>query len=120
MPFVEPTREQLTAFANSGIDGPIHMLNLLKFKPEGGRESYAKYSENTMPCLQKVGGKVVYQARGRMTVIGPEHWDLILIVEYPSLRAFTQMTTSAQYLEGVPHRTAALEDSRLVCMQLGE
>lgn len=117
MPHIEPTPEQLTAFANSGIDGPIHMLNLLKFKAEGGRESYQKYGENTAPCMEKVGARVIYHGHGRMAVIGPESWDLILIVEYPSLKAFTQMTTSADYLRGVHLRTAALEDSRLICMQ---
>lgn len=120
MPHIEPTRDQIAAFANSGIEGPIHMLNLLKFKPDGGAASYAKYSENTVPCLEKVGGKVVYSGRGRMPVIGPESWDLILIVEYPSVAKFIEMTSSPDYLKGVHHRTEALEDSRLVCMQKPE
>lgn len=117
MAYIKPTKDQIAAFANSGIEGPVHMLNLLKFKPDGGRASYGKYSENTGPCLEKVGGRVVYQGQGRMPVIGPESWDLVLIVEYPSIQAFIEMTTSTDYLKGVHHRTEALEDSRLVCMQ---
>lgn len=117
MPYIEPTQDQLKAFASSGITGPIHMLNLLKFKPDGGRESYSKYGANTLPRMERVGAKVVYQARGRAAVIGPDTWDLVMIVEYPSVEKFIEMTSSADYLKGVHFRTEALLDSRLVCMQ---
>ena len=39
-------------------DQPFAMLNLLKFKPDGGKESYAKYGESVTPLVAKVGGKV--------------------------------------------------------------
>lgn len=119
MTYIEPTEEQMAAFARSGVEGPIHMLNLLKLKPAGGAASYAKYAKHTAPCLEKVGGKVVYQAEGRAAVIGPDQWDLILIVEYPSVAKFMEMVTSEQYLKGVHLRSEALADSRLVCMQAG-
>jgi uncharacterized protein (DUF1330 family) len=117
MGFIEPEQEQIKTFRASGIEGPINMLNLLKFKPDGGREMYAQYAEHAGPCLKAVGGKVVYSAEGRMAVIGPEHWDMILIVEYPSVEKFLEMATSEEYLKGVHLRTNSLEDSRLFCMQ---
>jgi uncharacterized protein (DUF1330 family) len=109
----------MTAFAKSGVEGPIHMLNLLKFKPDGGAARYGEYAKHAAPCLAKVGGRVVYQAEGRAAVIGPEAWDLVLIVEYPSVAKFMEMVTSAEYQKGVHHRSEALVDSRLLCMQSG-
>ena len=117
MNHVDGTKDQMQAFLKQDIEGPIHMLNLLRFKPAGGRESYAKYGEHTRPLLEKAGGKIVYQSRGRATVIGDELWDHVFIVEYPSRDAFFDMVGSEEYQKGVHWRTEALEDSRLVCMQ---
>jgi len=117
MPSIGPTEEQMNAFLAMDIEGPIHMLNLLKFKPDGGRKSYAKYGENTLPLIQKHGGKVVYHAVGKAAVIGDEQWDSIVIVEYPSRDAYLDMRKSDAYLAGKHLRTEALADSRLVCMQ---
>lgn len=117
MPSIEPSPKQMRAFLAMDIEGPIHMLNLLKFKPDGGRTAYAKYSDNTTPLLTERGGKVVYHAVGKAAVIGGEQWDAIIIVEYPSRDAFLDMIQSEQYKAGQHLRTEALEDSRLVCMQ---
>lgn len=117
MPSIEPTGKQLQAFLAMDIEGPIHMLNLLKFKPDGGRETYAKYGENTMPLLFERGGKLVYQAEGKAAVIGGEQWDAIFIIEYPNRDAFFDMIQSEAYQAKQHLRTEALEDSRLVCMQ---
>jgi len=119
MGHVEGTQEQMVAFMKLPIEGPIHMLNLLRYKADGGRESYAKYSARTVPMVEARGGKVVYSARGRATVIGGEEWDSVFIVEYPSREAFIDMVTSEDYQAGVHLRHEALEDSRLVCMQAG-
>ena len=49
-------------------------------------------------------------------LIGPQDkdWHLAVLVRYPSAGAFLDMTTSEEYLTIVAHRTAALEDSRLI------
>jgi len=117
MPHVEGSPEQFKAFMKMDVEGPIHMLNMLCYKPDGGRDSYAKYSAHTLPLLEKVGGKMVYSAEPRKSVIGGENWDDIFIVEYPSKAAFLDMVMSEEYQEGVHLRHEALMDSRLVCMQ---
>ena len=38
--FLLPTRDQFKQLMAMDYDGPIRMINLLKFKPDGGRESY--------------------------------------------------------------------------------
>ena len=43
-----------------------------------------------------------------------EAWDDAVLIEYPSRDNFIAMTTSAEYLAIMFHRTAALADSRLI------
>ena len=117
MPRVEGAPELMKAFTKMEVHGPIHMLNLLRFKEDGGRESYAEYSARTLPLVEKRGGKVVYRAQARMTIIGAEEWDDMFIVEYPSKDAFLDMVLSDEYQQGAHLRHEALVDSRLVCLQ---
>ena len=117
---VEGTKEQFKAFMEAPIEGPIRMLNMLKFKADGGAEKYAEYGKCTAPCLEKVDGKMIFRANGKMTVIGGEEWDLVFIIEYPSKDKMVEMITSEEYQAGAHLRHEALEDSRLVCMQTEE
>jgi uncharacterized protein (DUF1330 family) len=89
------------------------MVNLLKFKPEGGAESYAKYAAATTKFLLAVGGRLIYRGSYRLPVIGDEDWDEILLVEYPSIAAFFDMQRNKDYQAVVPLRTEGLSDSRL-------
>ena len=49
-------------------------------------------------------------------VIGPteEKWDLVLLVEHESVAKFMEFAQNEAYLKITGHRTAALEDSRLL------
>ncbi len=114
---IEPTEEQIRELATGDAEGPIVMLNLLGFKEDGGREAYEIYGQKVAAHLARVGGRVLHLAEGHQTVIGPpdEHWDMVILVEYPSRQAFLQMVTDPEYLKIHEHRTAALSDSRLIC-----
>ena len=105
------------------------MLNLLRFKDEAdgidegisGAEAYARYGEGVQPFLARVGGRLLLAAAAQETFIGPEarEWDMVLMVEYPSRKAFLEMATDPDYLQVHRHRDAALADSRLVvCEQV--
>ena len=116
MPFIMPTREQFKQLMTQNYRGPIVMVNLLKFKREGGRETYAKYYEATKALFEgKAISRVVYRGNGLMPVIGQEEWDAVALYEYPSIDAFIEMNRSKSYQDIVPYRTDALEDSRLYC-----
>ncbi len=58
----------------------------------------------------------MYSGKSEAAVIGPvdEKWDEVLLVEYPSIAAFQEMGFSDEYRSVTYHRTAALEDSRLI------
>ena len=125
MEIVDPTREQLEKLASSADDGPIVMLNLLRFKTRadgpfegeeiGGREAYERYAEAVAPCLGRVGGQVAFATECHETVIGPEgEWDLCAGAEYPSRAAFLEMLADPAFGEAHPLRSAAVADSRLI------
>jgi uncharacterized protein (DUF1330 family) len=89
--------DQLDAFQARKDEGPVRMLNLLKFKPDGGFQLYMQYAEATGPLLEKVGASIVYSGRPAELLIGKEDWDLLAIVEYPTRNAFLQMVGSSAY-----------------------
>jgi uncharacterized protein (DUF1330 family) len=113
MASINPTREQFKQLMAHSYEGPIVMVNLLKFKEEGGVESYAQYERTSLKFVQEVGGRLIYRGDYLMPVIGDDDWDEVIIVEYPSIAAFIEMQRNKEYQAAVPFRTEALVDSRL-------
>ncbi len=127
---VEPTGEQLQQLASDAAadDAPITMLNMLRFReqaaypddfdaePCSGEQAYARYAEGALAVMSAVGGRPIWGAEARQPVIAPgdECWDQVFLVHYPSRSAFIAMATDPEYLAIVPHRSAALADSRLI------
>jgi hypothetical protein len=68
-----------------------------------------------MPFLARAGATVRYLGAGAATVIGPDRWDEVVLVEYPTVQAFFEMTGDPDYPSDV--RAGALADSRLYCTQ---
>lgn len=129
MSSINPSREQLAAFAASiPADTPILMLNLLRYRkqaaypadsgqnPCSGREAYARYSRIALGKVRGVGGDVQLLAAVQLALIAPaeEAWDELLLVRYPSKAAFLGMLADSEYQAATLHRTAALADSRLI------
>jgi uncharacterized protein (DUF1330 family) len=104
---------ELQEFIDRADEGPVFMLNLLDFKPGGGRERYGEYAEAVAPLLEKAGGRLLFAAEAAAPLIGPSKWDLVALVEYPTRRAFLDMVTSQEYLEVAHLRTEALDRSEL-------
>lgn len=122
---VDPSRERFGEFRRLPDDGPIHMLNLVRFRdvaayPDGrsatGAEAYAAYGRESGPVFRRVGGRIAWSGDFRLMLIGPaeERWDRCFIAEYPSAAAFVEMIKDPDYQKAVIHRQAAVLDSRLV------
>jgi len=124
---VKPDPARMTAALDAlAQDQPVVMLNLLRYREQAqykdgraggsGRDAYARYSELVVPMLKTIGARIVFSAKAKGMLIAPpeEQWDDVLLVQYPSVTAFKQMISSAEYLEATKHRTAALQDSRLI------
>ena len=122
----DPARLKQT-FAAIPADKPIVMLNLLKFRERAeyddiamncsGREAYfERYSVEAYKFVKSVGGGLLWSGAACGSVIAPadESWDEVLLVRYPSIAAFQTMLYNPDYQKCAIHRTAALENSRLI------
>lgn len=134
MHYLNPTQESGKRFyIDYHQKGEVVMLNLLKFndpadytdldeiKPDGqvtGVEAYRLYMGYTMPYLKEAGSEVMFYGKCNHYLIGPESekWDAVLIVKHQSVDVFMQFAVNQPYLKTAGHRTAALQDSRLLPM----
>ena len=123
----KPRREQIAALLENDKGGPMRMLNLLKFREfakysDGtdtglsGAEAYQRYAAEVVEIISKMGGEVVFSGQANTLVIGDGEleWDMVSIVEYPSVEAFLRMTSSEKYQKIHVHREAGLEHQLLV------
>ena len=114
--------EQLKGMMEKGPDGPIFMVNLLKFKDKAeyedgretnltGREAYMIYGRAVAELLPKFGGRgifagdVTYLSLGRVE----ELWDEIAIAMYPSRGDMVRMSMSEEWRAIAVHRSAGLK-----------
>lgn len=123
---VDPTRDSFDAFKALPRDEPVEMLNLVRLRDRAlyadgreasGLDAYRAYGAASGPIFRRVGGAIIWRGQPRGVLIGPgdEAWDLAFIAAYPSAAAFLDMVTDETYQrEAVPHRVAAVEDSRLI------
>ena len=118
---VIPSEEQMEGFMEPGREGPIYMLNLLKFKDEAeyadgretdlsGAQAYAIYGQEVVAHLQKVGGAPMFSASVERLMLGEveELWDSAAIAMYPSRKAMLEMLMSPEYQASALHREAGL------------
>lgn len=128
--YIDPSRENWQAFKDLPRDRPIHMLNLIKFReladyPAGhpnhgkgltGREAYAIYLEGFQRVVANDGAAMVWEARQECVVTGPaDEWDEAFVMGYPNSGVFMAMVKNEEYIRDVvPHRSAAVADSRLI------
>jgi hypothetical protein len=107
------------------------MLNLLRFRataasrafpqlappePISGSAAYDRYVRHALPFLTATGGSIELFASGGHNFVGPaeERWDLVMLIRQASVSDFLAFASDERYLAGIGHRTAALEDSRLL------
>jgi uncharacterized protein (DUF1330 family) len=129
--YLSPSQEAGRDFIMRKIEGHVVMLNLLRFrdvadysaspelkpeKPISGKEAYQLYIDHTLPFLKESGGEILLMGEGGKYLIGPsdEQWDAVLLIRQSSVESFLAFESNQEYLKGIGHRTAALEDSRLL------
>jgi len=111
---VDPTGADLKRYLAEDPGGPVVMLNLLRFVPEG-RPSYEAYAREIQPHLDKVGARIVYVGDTATALVAPDgfDWDAVLLVEYPSRGAFSRMVADPDYQTITRLRTDALSEAVL-------
>ena len=112
---VDPTGQDLKRYLAEDPGGPVVMLNLLRFLPDGGRERYAQYVEHFRRTAAPFGAQVLYAGDGSTALVAEpgQSWDAVLLVRYPSRQAFSDMVRDPAYGEGTALRTGALEEAVL-------
>lgn len=94
---------------------PVVMLNLMRFRERSldgdgsGWDAYLRYSALTVPMIKARGGTLLWTGDARTVALGAEQgnqWDYLALVYYPTVEAFIDMMTSADYETRCdPHRT---------------
>jgi hypothetical protein len=130
-PYLMPTQQSGRDFIMRKISRNVVMLNLLRFReyadysetpwlapnePISGAKAYDLYINHTLPFLKKSGGEILFMGKGGNFLIGPidEKWDVALLIRQSSVDSFMAFESNTEYMKGIGHRTAALEDSRLL------
>jgi len=119
---VSPTRpEQMKEMAEEGPDGPIYMVNLLKFKERAeyddgretdltGYEAYRIYSRAVAKLLPVYGGQGFFAGDVTFLSLGQvqDLWDEVVIAMYPKRGDLLRMSSSKEWREIAVHRKAGL------------
>jgi len=118
---IVPNQEQIAGFFKPGPDGPIYMVNLLKFKDKAeyedgrptaltGRQAYDIYGAAVSLLLKEFGGAVMFSADVERLMLGEveELWDEVAIAMYPSRVAMLGMMQHPTMQEIAVHRAAGL------------
>ena len=113
--------DRMEAMAEPGPDGPIFMVNLLKFKDRAeyedgretdlsGREAYQRYGAAVSELITEYDGEVVFVGDVTFLSLGQveDLWDEVAIAKYPNRAALLAMSTSDEWREAAVHRTAGL------------
>lgn len=114
--------EQLKGLMEKGPEGPIFMVNLLKFKERAeyddgrdsnltGREAYMIYGRAVAELLPKFGGRGIFAADVTYLSLGrvEELWDEIAIAMYPDRASMVRMSLSEEWRAIAVHRSAGLK-----------
>ena len=129
--YIEVTQEAGRAIIQRNLEGPVVMLNLLRFREVAdysdfphldpgeeisGRGAYQRYIDHTLPYLLEAGSEILFSGEAGAYLIGPAevHWDQVLLVRHSSVADFMAFARNEGYLKGAGHRTAALADARLL------
>jgi uncharacterized protein (DUF1330 family) len=94
--------------------GPAVMVNLMRFRERSldgdgsGWDAYLRYSALTVPMIKARGGTLLWTGDAKAVALGRQdgnQWDYLALVYYPSVDAFIDMMTSADYESRCdPHR----------------
>lgn len=132
---IDPTADQVRALRDNGPEGPVVMVNLLKFRdraaypddsaesPCSGADAYRRYQHAFTVTVGDISqATVLYEGPVNQVVIGDPaareaDWDKVLIVRYPSRQHFLAMMADGEYRKALVHRYAGLE--RTVLLQCG-
>jgi uncharacterized protein (DUF1330 family) len=123
-PWIDGNPTEFAAFAMDADEGPVVMINLLKFREESadgngtGAEAYARYAELAGPFVERHGGRLVFSGQAKEHLIGDTNydWDMVLLVSWPKQQNLLDLAGDEDYEKIAHHRKNALERTMLIAM----
>jgi uncharacterized protein (DUF1330 family) len=100
----------LTAIVESGVEGPVIVIDLVKFKPDG-EERYNQYDAIAKTKVISLGGEYVFRGFAREIPGIESKWDRLTMRKYPNAKAVMEMGSSTEYRSAFPHRMASVSES---------
>ena len=124
-PWLDGNPTEFASFAMDADEGPVVMINLLKFREESadgtgtGAEAYGRYAELAAPFVERHGGTLVFSGQTDEHLIGDTDldWDMVLLVSWPAHQNLLDLAADEDYEAIAHHRTNALERTMLIAMR---
>ena len=116
MTSISPDESQIRELVTRIDDGPVVMVNLLKFRrratgtTEAGAEAYARYAKVVAGLIEDLGGRTVW--RGQADQI-PAQYRRVNKVDSPVFAEVADRTGIGEVMQPTPRRiTRLLDDTR--------
>ena len=87
----------------------IFVLNLMRFKPDGGREEYQKYGDVVLPMILERGGGPALVLDGQLPLVSEETWEDLYLVRYPELGTLQAMVATEAWQTANQDRVRGLD-----------
>ena len=112
---VDPTGADLKRYLTEDPGGPVVMLNLIKLKADGGREGYQAYCDAFAGHSGRFGATTLHVGDLGTDVVKRDDfdWDIVLLVQYPSRQAFSDMVADPEYQKITHLRTESVSEAVL-------
>ncbi|CUX51473.1 uncharacterized protein (DUF1330 family) [Agrobacterium tumefaciens] len=112
---IKVTAADIDRFFAEDDGQPIVMLNLLRFKADGGRQRYLEYLAMAGPIVARYGAEILFAGDGLAALCAEpgQSWDAVALVRYPKRTAFVDMIADPSYAVADPIRMSALEEAVL-------
>ncbi len=94
--------------------GNVVLSEFLRFKKNGGRESYIKFAKSFEKLLTDAGGHVALSVNAEFPVVSQEYWDHFVSIIFPSRKVMEDFLTSDEVLEINVDRINGLDGSLAV------
>ncbi len=104
-----PPLEPIARAGAAKADDEIFVLNLLSFKPDGGRGEYRKYAEAVRPMITQRSGAPVLILDGELPLVSDQTWGVMYLVRYPSIAALEEMVASSAWQTANEDRQRGLD-----------
>ena len=121
---IAPEPEQIQELLEGPAEGPVVMVNLLRFKKEAdapdegltGEQAYGRYGAQMVQWVTSQGARLIWSGRVDSMVIGDtdEYFHAVALMEYPSRAEFLRIVGDPRVAEFSVHRTAGLDMQWLI------